>query len=92
MESRAGYCIDAELELTKILQEEVIAMELNVIKKKLYKEKPKARFKFIRMGVAYYYVDLEETRVQFEVPVSDMGDADFGVSMDAKLLNRWIVL
>ena len=28
----------------------------------------------------------------FEIPVSDMGDADFGAVMEAKLLNRWIIL
>ena len=29
--------------------------------------------------------------VFFEIPVDDMGDADFKSEMDAKLLNRWIV-
>lgn len=61
------------------------------IKKRLYKEKPEARFQYIRMGVAYYYADLSDMRVHFEIPVSDMGDADFGVTMEAKLLNRWLV-
>ena len=66
-------------------------MNKTELKKALYKQKPKARFTYIRKGVAYYYADLEEERVHFEIPVSDMGDADFGVEMDAKLLNRWIV-
>lgn len=61
------------------------------IKKELYKNKPKANFKYIRKGVAYYYADLDDVRVQFEIPVTDMGDADFAATMDAKLLNRWIV-
>jgi len=62
------------------------------IKKALYKQKPEAHIQFIRKSVVYYYADLEEMRVHFEVPVDDMGDADFLPSMDAKLLNRWIVL
>lgn len=61
------------------------------IKKALYKEKPEANLRYIRMGVAYYYADLTSERVEFEIPVSDMGDADFKPRMDAKLLNRWIV-
>lgn len=66
-------------------------MENTEIKKALYKQKPEAHIQFIRKGVAYYYADLEECRVKFEVPVNDMGDADFLPTMDAKLLNRWIV-
>ena len=65
-------------------------MEKIEIKKALYKQKPKARIKFIRMGTAYYYADLEEKRIQFEIPVDDMGDADFLPEMEAKLLQRWI--
>jgi hypothetical protein len=62
----------------------------NEIKKDLYKQKPKARLRFIRKGVAYYYADLKEQTVNFEVPVDDMGDADFNVEMEGKLLIRWI--
>lgn len=61
------------------------------IKKRFYKEKPTAIFKFIRMGVAYYYTDLSDMRVEFEIPVDDMGEADFSSTMEAKYLNRWIV-
>jgi hypothetical protein len=73
-------------------------MKKNEIKKALYKQKPKARLLFIRKGSAFYTARLkdgetEESRVTvyFEVPVSDMGDAEFYDEMDAKLLNRWIV-
>jgi hypothetical protein len=65
-------------------------MEKNEIKKALYKQNPEARIQFIRKGVAYYYADLEETRVHFQIPVEDMGDADFLNSMEGKLLIRWI--
>lgn len=66
-------------------------MTKNEIKKALYKQKPEAHFRFIRKGVAYYYADLEEMRVNFEIPVSDMGDADFTPTMEGKLLIRWLV-
>ena len=61
------------------------------IKKQLYKQKPDADFQFIRKGIAYYYADLIEQRVHFEIPVNDMGDADFTARMDAKLLCRWLI-
>ena len=67
-------------------------MTLVEIKKALYREKPEARLSYIRGGSAYYYADLEALRVRFEVPVSDMGDADFGPNMDAKYLIRWITI
>lgn len=66
-------------------------MELNEIKKRLYKEKPVARFTYIKHGIAHYYTDLDESRIHFSIPISDMGEAQFDVSMDAKLLIRWIV-
>lgn len=65
------------------------------IKKSLYKQKPEATFNFIRKGVAYYTTELnvegEPINVNFEVPVDDMGDADFFNTMSGQLLNRWIV-
>ena len=73
-------------------------MEKNEVKKALYKQNPKATFNFIRKGVAYYRTEIrgEESIPQtlpifFEIPVIDMGDADFESTMDAKLLIRWIV-
>ncbi len=80
---------------------QVVEIEINEmkteIKKALYKQKPKAILQFIRLGIAYYQtpnieVDGEQMVVKFEVPVSDMGEADFFPEMDAKLLNRWIVV
>lgn len=65
---------------------------LNEIKKALYKEKPVAQFQYIRKGITYYQTHLTELGVvNFEVPVSDMGDADFTQEMEGNLLNRWIV-
>jgi hypothetical protein len=69
-------------------------MELNEIKKALYKENPHAVLKMVRRGVAYYSAHLvsNDLVVQFQVPVEDMGDADFLSSMDSKLLIRWITI
>ena len=69
-------------------------MEKNDVKKELYKQKPKAYLDFIRLGVAYYKTNImfesEEHNIRFEVPVNDMGEADFHYEMDAKLLIRYI--
>lgn len=73
-------------------------MDLIEIKKQLYKQKPTSNLLYIRKGVAYYEakikieVDstLKDKSIFFEVPVSDMGDADFTSIMEGKLLNRWI--
>lgn len=74
-------------------------MEKNEIKKALYKQNSVASLKMIRKGVAYYTASIEdnskeipETRdISFEIPVEDMGDADFFTLMEGKLLIRWIV-
>jgi hypothetical protein len=71
-------------------------MEKNEVKKALYKQNPKAEFKFIRKGVAYYLTIIESesyepVQIRFEIPVSDMGDADFEIYMESKYLIRWIV-
>ena len=66
-------------------------MEKNEIKKSLYKQNPKATLDYIRKGYAYYFTVLEDgTKINFEIPISDMGDADFFSHMDSKLLTRWI--
>ena len=64
------------------------------IKKALYKQKPEALLSHIRGGIAHYITVIKEdddiATVYFEVPVVDMGDADFFPTMDAKLLARYI--
>lgn len=65
-------------------------MELNEIKKILYKTNPTAYFRFVRKNVVYYSTD--DNQFRFEVPVNDMGDADFLSEMDSKYMIRWIVL
>lgn len=66
-------------------------MEINEIKKILYKTSPKAELQFIRKGKVYYKSELENLSVNFEIPVEDMGDADFLPIMEGKLLIRWII-
>jgi hypothetical protein len=71
-------------------------MEKNEIKKLLYKQNPKANLNYIRKGNAYYetYVldgDFSDL-INFEIPVIDMGDADFLPEMEAKYLVRWILI
>lgn len=68
-------------------------MDINEIKKSLYKENPPAEFRWIRMEVAYYSTHIKSNNqmVNFEIPVMDMGNADFSRTMDSKHLIRWIV-
>lgn len=66
-------------------------MEKTEIKKELYKQKPIANLEFIRKGIAYYATVLGEDYIRFEVPLEDIGDADFFPNMDAKLLIRYLV-
>lgn len=66
-------------------------MTKNEIKKALYKEKPIA----IRCGInkeGYRYRTMIDNKhpVSFWVPLSDMGDATFGDTMQAHLLIRYI--
>jgi len=66
-------------------------MERNNIIKLLKIKKPKANFKFIRSGIAYYETEeIEGKSFFFEIPVDDMGDADFFPEMEARFLIRWL--
>lgn len=66
-------------------------MELNEIKKMLYKQKPLAKIEFVKDGKIHYRADIAgRVVVLFEVPISDIGDATFHYGMDAQLLIRYI--
>lgn len=69
-------------------------IELNEIKKQLYKVNPKAYFINVMKGVAYYSTRISDhsPTIYFAIPVGDMGDASFSYEEPAKLLIRWIVL
>jgi hypothetical protein len=66
-------------------------MEKNELKKLLYLNKPTAYLLYIRKGSAYYKCNVNDIEIMFDIPVTDMGDADFLPEMEAKLLARWIV-
>lgn len=70
------------------------------IKKALYKQNPKARLSGINKGLAQYSTVLkvkvgENTYsnevIRFEIPLRDMGTAQFDLSMEAKHLIRWMI-
>ena len=74
-------------------------MELNQIKKLLYKEKPIAeRWSTEVMGMSkqvlsyYYLANISIGEVKFQVPVEEMGDVEFKQYEPAQLLIRWIIL
>jgi len=65
------------------------------IKKLVYRQQPVAKFEKIRIGVAYYTFNVlwrEVTRLgfSFEIPIEDMGTADFYKEMEAKHLLQWL--
>ena len=68
-------------------------MELNEIKKKLYKENPRAYLTDVRRDGIGYKTGLgdSDTTITFLVPISEIGDVIWDVVMDAKLLIRYIV-
>lgn len=67
-------------------------MELNEIKKKLYIEKPEALFFQMGKGMVWYLAHFKDgEKVEFAIPISDMGEATFYSVMDAKLLIRYLV-
>ncbi len=68
-------------------------MELNDVKKQLYKEKPEAKFSHAgKGGLLYYCLLFAGTKmIYFEIPFSDIGDASFLAIMPAQQLIRWII-
>jgi len=68
-------------------------MELNEIKKTLYKEKPFAVFRRVNKTGILYTADIKDKTIdiRFQIPLDDIGDADFSHTMPAQQLIRWIV-
>ena len=75
-------------------------MELNEIKKALYKQNPTAIIsKITKSGLLYDtsvqtggYAPFETwEEVSFLIPLEEIGDAVFRTGMEAKLLIRWII-
>lgn len=66
-------------------------MELNDIKKALYKENSFAKLQFICDNKATYRANLENGEIIFfYVPVSEMGSTRFYPQIEAKYLIRWL--
>lgn len=69
-------------------------MELNEIKKALYKVNPKAELINVTKDRLFYMTKImigtEDKTLRFFIPLGDIEDAKFEWLMDAKLLIRWI--
>lgn len=67
-------------------------MEINEIKKELYRLNLFAHFISAKKGALYYeYIREDNMIILFKIPFEDMGEAAFGKIERAKLLIRWIV-
>lgn len=66
---------------------------LNEIKKMLYREKPFAIFRRANKTGLLYTADIQDKTIdiRFLIPFNDIGDADFGHSIPAQQLIRWII-
>lgn len=64
------------------------------IKKALYRKNPSADFMGASRGRMNYLTLLppSDTKIWFEIPFSDIGDAKFYHMMDSKLLIRWLIV
>ena len=65
-------------------------MELNEIKKILYKENPKAELDEIRDETVWYSTSINDIVILFKIPMFDTKGASFFSEMDSKYLIRWI--
>lgn len=74
-------------------------MDIKNVKKALYKERPIAHFvcdsKELGLQtenpISSYVTQCSLGEVSFDIPQSDMGNSLFPKSVEAQLLNRWIV-
>lgn len=66
-------------------------MELNEIKKLLYKTKPYATIHGVSSSGIRYKCELNGVKIQFLIPLSEIGDASFLKLEPAQLLIRYII-
>lgn len=71
-------------------------MDINEIKKALYRKKPTAHIvdvskKGIRYRADLYQEEQPDLRLYFIIPLSDMGDAVFWSTAEAHLLIRYLI-
>ena len=77
-------------------------LNINDIKKALYKQKPIAEFNCVVGKTIYYKTKIYTTKrddaipvtfnIDFAIPIDEIGDTVFYKEMDGKLLNRYIVI
>lgn len=68
-------------------------MDINELKKVLYKEKPVAQLLSIKKGFINYDAEIEfgAAPVFFRIPIADIGDAEFLPEMPSQSLIRYLV-
>ena len=64
-------------------------MDINEVKKLVYKQNPRANMYNISKEGILYSAEIDEKVITFLIPLSDI-DANFFPEMDAKLLLRWL--
>jgi hypothetical protein len=65
-------------------------MDKNEIKKYLYKDNPKAYLWQVRKDGIYYIAKQGKESITFLVPLSEIGEATWYNTMEAKLLIRYL--
>lgn len=70
-------------------------MELNIIKKELYKQKPNATFINVSKSGIIYETNIEINgdveHIMFKIPIEDFGDGKFFFNIESQLLIRYII-
>lgn len=66
-------------------------MELNELKKILYKTRPIAKIDQVSKKGIMYKCELPERFIYFLIPLDDIGDATFGDEIYAQLLIRYLI-
>jgi hypothetical protein len=66
-------------------------VELNEIKKALYKQAPTAVFNNVTKDGILYSTELGEKIIYFRVPLSEVGDVAWTDKQESKLLIRYII-
>ena len=66
-------------------------MEINEIKKLLYKEKPTAVLQNVRKDGILYTTGFGDNTISFLVPLAELGETIWERQMEAKLLIRYLL-
>jgi hypothetical protein len=68
-------------------------MKTDDIKKAIYKEKPIAILRYIKKTGILYEAEIEfgPHPVLFQVPISDLGEAEWKIRMPSQLLLRYLI-